>query len=67
MIPCASCFTWPELAGLFGPEIQQRAASALAAELAFPLLYSAVALAGLFCAAFLLKKRSTQRQKKAVR
>lgn len=66
MTPCASCFTW-ELAGLFGPEIQQRAVSVLASELASPVLYSAVALAGLFCAAFLLKKRSTQRKKKAVR
>lgn len=66
MIPCASCFTW-ELSGLFGPEIQQRAVSVLASELASPVLYSAVALAGLFFAALLLKQRSIQRKKKAAR
>lgn len=57
MIPCASCSTL-ELAGLFGPEIQQRAFSVLASELTFPLLYSAVAVTGLFYVALLLKLRS---------
>lgn len=59
MIPCASCFAW-ELAGAFGPEIQQRAVSVLASELTFPLLYSAVALTGVFYVALLLKRRSSR-------